>query len=170
MVLPALMTCVCMCWCCCCTGVAWFSLASLLLPAALSEPVRAAGLALPAVLLARMCVVSWLGTIGPGTVEGLTRMGLVQTGVGFLWDTAAARLGDNRPRHTPLRPLAWSKCAALIMLHTIFVRACVCLMVAQGLGEGVALPSMSNLVANHVPPSAKARALGMSFTGFHTGD
>jgi hypothetical protein len=38
-------------------GVAWFSIASLLLPAALSEPVRAAGLALPAVLLARMCVV-----------------------------------------------------------------------------------------------------------------
>lgn len=41
-------------------GVAWFSIASLLLPAAMSEPVRAAGLALPAVLLARMCVVSGL--------------------------------------------------------------------------------------------------------------
>jgi MFS family permease len=40
---------------------------------------------------------------------------------------------------------------------------------AQGLGEGVALPSMNNMVAAHVPPSAKARALGMSFTGFHTG-
>jgi ACS family sodium-dependent inorganic phosphate cotransporter/ACS family sodium-dependent inorganic phosphate cotransporter-like MFS transporter 9 len=39
----------------------------------------------------------------------------------------------------------------------------------QGLGEGVALPSMNNLVSAHVPPSAKARALGMSFTGFHTG-
>lgn len=39
-------------------GVAWFSAASLLLPAALSEPVVAAGLALLAVLLARMCVVS----------------------------------------------------------------------------------------------------------------
>lgn len=43
------------------------------------------------------------------------------------------------------------------------------LVVVQGLGEGVALPSMSNMVAAHVPPSAKARALGMSFTGFHTG-
>lgn len=41
-------------------GVAWFSAASLLLPVALSEPVRAAALALPAVLLARMCVVSHL--------------------------------------------------------------------------------------------------------------
>jgi hypothetical protein len=28
---------------------------------------------------------------------------------------------------------------------------------------------MSNMVAAHVPPAAKARALGMSFTGFHTG-
>eukprot|EP00775_Hariotina_reticulata_P012650 gene12650-12778_t len=41
---------------------------------------------------------------------------------------------------------------------------------AGGLGEGVALPSMSNMVAAHVPPAAKARALGMSFTGFHTGN
>jgi MFS family permease len=43
------------------------------------------------------------------------------------------------------------------------------LLLLQGLGEGVALPSMSNMVAAHVPASAKARALGMSFTGFHTG-
>ncbi|WIA32968.1 hypothetical protein OEZ86_006131 [Tetradesmus obliquus] len=76
-------------------GVAWFSIASLLLPAALSPAVAAAGMTLPAVLLARMCV---------------------------------------------------------------------------GLGEGVALPSMSNMVAAHVPASAKARALGMSFTGFHSGN
>ncbi len=40
---------------------------------------------------------------------------------------------------------------------------------AQGLGEGVALPSMNNLVARHVPAAAKARALGMCFTGFHSG-
>jgi predicted MFS family arabinose efflux permease len=40
----------------------------------------------------------------------------------------------------------------------------------QGLGEGVALPSMNNLVASHVPPSAKARALGMCFSGFHSGE
>jgi MFS family permease len=39
-------------------GVAWFSIASLLLPAALSPAVAAAGMTLPAVLLARMCVVS----------------------------------------------------------------------------------------------------------------
>jgi hypothetical protein len=34
---------------------------------------------------------------------------------------------------------------------------------------GVALPSMNNLVANAVPPSQKATALGSCFTGFHTG-
>jgi hypothetical protein len=39
-------------------GVAWFSIASLLLPAALSPDVAAAGLTLPAVLVARVCVVS----------------------------------------------------------------------------------------------------------------
>ncbi|GBF90924.1 anion transporter, chloroplastic-like [Raphidocelis subcapitata] len=76
-------------------GIVWFSLASLTLPLALSAPVEAAGLTVPAVLLARCCV---------------------------------------------------------------------------GLGEGVALPSMNNLVARHVPPSAKARALGMCFSGFHSGN
>ncbi|KAF8067233.1 PHT4 [Scenedesmus sp. PABB004] len=76
-------------------GVLWFSIASLLLPAALSPGMAAAGLTLPAVLLARMCV---------------------------------------------------------------------------GLGEGVALPSMSSMVSRHVPPPAKARALGMAFSGFHSGN
>lgn len=28
---------------------------------------------------------------------------------------------------------------------------------------------MSNMVARHVPAAAKSRALGLSFTGFHTG-
>lgn len=48
-------------------GVAWFSAASLLLPAALSGPVAAAGWTLPAVLLARTCVVS---TAGAGEAAG----------------------------------------------------------------------------------------------------
>jgi len=76
-------------------GIAWFSAASLLLPAALSPAVVASGLALPAMLMAR-CFV--------------------------------------------------------------------------GLGEGVALPSMNNLVATYVPKEAKSRALGMCFSGFHTGN
>lgn len=76
-------------------SVFWFSLASLLMPAALSGPVAAAGLTLPAVMLAR---------------------GLV------------------------------------------------------GLGEGVALPAMNNLVANNIPPSRRSTALGGCFTGFHSGN
>ena len=38
-------------------GIAWFSLASLLLPNLMSQPAVAAGLTLPIVLMARCCVV-----------------------------------------------------------------------------------------------------------------
>lgn len=40
-------------------GIAWYSAASILTPVALSAPVQAIGLALPALLLARTCVVCW---------------------------------------------------------------------------------------------------------------
>lgn len=43
-------------------GIAWFSVASLLLPAAISAPVVAAGLTVPAILLARCLVVSGGGS------------------------------------------------------------------------------------------------------------
>ena len=38
-----------------------------------------------------------------------------------------------------------------------------------GLGEGVALPAMNNLVANNIPLARRSTALGGCFTGFHTG-
>lgn len=76
-------------------GIVWFSLASALLPALLQPAVVAAGLSLPAAVLARALV---------------------------------------------------------------------------GLGEGVALPSMNNLVAEHVPPSRRASALGACFGGFQSGN
>ena len=38
-----------------------------------------------------------------------------------------------------------------------------------GLGEGVALPAMNNLVANNIPMARRSTALGGCFTGFHTG-
>ena len=41
-------------------GIAWFSLASMLVPLALSDAVVKAGLTLPALLAARCMVVSWL--------------------------------------------------------------------------------------------------------------
>ena len=45
-------------------------------------------------------------------------------------------------------------------------------MVARGmvgLGEGVALPAMNNLVANNIPQPRRSTALGGCFSGFHTG-
>jgi ACS family sodium-dependent inorganic phosphate cotransporter/ACS family sodium-dependent inorganic phosphate cotransporter-like MFS transporter 9 len=39
-----------------------------------------------------------------------------------------------------------------------------------GFGEGVALPSMNNLIATRIPSSQRATALGMCFMGFHTGN
>jgi hypothetical protein len=47
-------------------GVAAFSAASLLLPAALSGPFAAAGLTVPAILAARACVVSHSSRGGGG--------------------------------------------------------------------------------------------------------
>ena len=41
--------------------------------------------------------------------------------------------------------------------------------VCVGLGEGVALPSMNNLVAT-LPKSLQSTALGVAFTGFHCGE
>lgn len=42
--------------------------------------------------------------------------------------------------------------------------------VAVGLGEGVALPAMNNLIATSVPAEGRATALGQVFSGFHTGN
>ena len=39
-----------------------------------------------------------------------------------------------------------------------------------GFGEGVALPSMNNLIATRIPASRRATALGGAFMGFHTGN
>lgn len=40
---------------------------------------------------------------------------------------------------------------------------------AVGFGEGVVLPSMSNLMATRVPTSWRASALGLVYSGFHSG-
>lgn len=39
-----------------------------------------------------------------------------------------------------------------------------------GFGEGVALPSMNNLIATRIQPAQRATALGMCFMGFHSGN
>jgi MFS family permease len=54
--------------------------------------------------------------------------------------------------------------SAAILPAVLAARACV------GLGEGVALPSVTSLVTAHVPPGARASALGATFAGFHGGN
>ena len=61
---------------------------------------------------------------------------------------------------TALTPIA----AGLGQVPLLLVRALV------GLGEGVALPSMNNLIGKNVPVDRRATALGISFAGFHSGN
>jgi ACS family sodium-dependent inorganic phosphate cotransporter/ACS family sodium-dependent inorganic phosphate cotransporter-like MFS transporter 9 len=61
---------------------------------------------------------------------------------------------------TALTPLA----AGLGQVPLLFTRALV------GLGEGVALPSMNNLIGKNVKTERRATALGISFAGFHSGN
>lgn len=52
--------------------------------------------------------------------------------------------------------------AALTYPAVLATRVCI------GLGEGVALPSMNNMVAG-LPTAKRSTALGIAFTGFHCG-
>ncbi|CAL8468433.1 g7973 [Coccomyxa elongata] len=65
-----------------------------------------------------------------------------------------------------MMPLALSKAvaaAALTFPAVLATRVCI------GLGEGVALPSMNNMVAG-LPTAKRSTALGIAFTGFHCGN
>ena len=53
--------------------------------------------------------------------------------------------------------------AGLTLPAVIAARAMV------GLGEGVALPSMNNLVGTRIAKANRSTALGASFSGFHSG-
>ena len=67
----------------------------------------------------------------------------------------------RRPEYSPdncLQGLGLSLAFQLIVASRVVV----------GLGEGVALPSMNNLVAT-LPKSLRSTGLGVAFTGFHSG-
>ncbi|KAG1674590.1 hypothetical protein FOA52_001839 [Chlamydomonas sp. UWO 241] len=66
-----------------------------------------------------------------------------------------------------LLPLAATPQVAALGLTVPLVLAARCMV---GLGEGVALPTMSHLVARFVPKESKSRALGLCFSGFHGGN
>lgn len=83
--------------------------------------------------------------------------GKIVMAFGIVWFSLASMILP-----AALQPAAIA--AGLALPLTLFSRAMV------GLGEGVALPAMNNLVARHVDPSRKASALGACFAGFHSGN
>jgi ACS family sodium-dependent inorganic phosphate cotransporter/ACS family sodium-dependent inorganic phosphate cotransporter-like MFS transporter 9 len=109
--------------------------------------------------------------------------GVVQSA--FLWGYAATQLlgGALADRYGGRRvmacgvlwfslasaalPLALSPGVAAAGLTVPAVLAARC---AVGLGEGVALPAMNSLIAEHVPKGSRATALGLCFGGFHSGN
>ncbi|KXZ57010.1 hypothetical protein GPECTOR_1g912 [Gonium pectorale] len=109
--------------------------------------------------------------------------GVIQSA--FLWGYMATQLlgGQLADRYGGKRVLAagiaWFSAASLLlplalspatMAAGLTVPVVLLSRFLTGFGEGVALPSMSNLVANHIAPAAKARALGLCFSGFHSGN
>jgi len=77
---------------------------------------------------------------------------------------AAAAAGSSSFPSSSSSSLSAAAVSSRTLAAALLARAAV------GLGEGVALPSMSSLVARHVPPSSRATALGASFSGFHCGN
>lgn len=109
--------------------------------------------------------------------------GLVQSG--FLWGYMATQMigGSLADRYGGRAVMAysilWFSTASLLMPIALSAKIMAAgltlpaVMLARGLvglGEGVALPAMNNLVANNVPPARRSTALGGCFSGFHTGN
>ena len=84
-------------------GIAWFSIASLLMPLALSAPVVAAGMTLPALLAARCMVVG----AGLGVDVGMHG--------GRCWDGSKSMWGCRRPLSMP--PLQSSQPLTMPSVH-----------------------------------------------------
>lgn len=112
------------------------------------------------------------------------RQGVVQSA--FLWGYttmqlpggwAADRFGGRRvlmastvvfSAATLLLPLA--AVTPLTRSLGIVLPAVVCTRVLLGLGEGAAMPSMLSMVTSNVPPSKRATAIGIGYTGFQSGN
>eukprot|EP00803_Ostreobium_quekettii_P009326 evm.model.scf_2050.1 EVM.evm.TU.scf_2050.1 scf_2050:7752-15159(+) len=82
--------------------------------------------------------------------------GKVVLAVGIAWYSIASFI-------TPLALSKGVQAMGLALPALLLARTCV------GLGEGVAMPSMNNLVSRFVPSAAKATALGAIFLGFNSG-
>jgi MFS family permease len=117
-----------------------------------------------------------------GWAEG--RQGIVQSA--FLWGylanqllggTLADRYGGKRVMAYGIAFFSLASAALPLFAITPFTAALGITLPAVllsrflvGLGEGVALPSMNNLIATRIQPSRRATALGTVFTGFQSGN
>mmetsp|Transcript_4463 Transcript_4463/g.11598 ORF Transcript_4463/g.11598 Transcript_4463/m.11598 type:complete len:499 (-) Transcript_4463:3993-5489(-) len=147
-----------------------------------SELQLTASIALPSaasLLLCNICRICMSIAVLKAAVEfgwSDTVSGLIQSA--FLWGYTATQLvgGIAADKYggkmvmavsvawfsiaTALTPLA----ASLGQIPLMAMRGIV------GLGEGVALPAMNNLIGSKVPAGKRATALGTSFSGFHSGN
>jgi len=138
-----------------------------------------------ALLLANMCRVCMAVAIVPIAGEfgwSAATCGLVQSA--FLWGYTATQLlgGWLADKHGGKVVLAWGMvvfgvCTVLTPAALgpaalgagVGLPALLLARAAVGLGEGVAMPSMNNLIATHVPKERRAQAVGTAFMGFHSG-
>jgi hypothetical protein len=137
-------------------GIVWFSLASMLLPAALSGPIAAAGLTVPAILAARCAVGLGEGVALP-SMNNLVGwfVGLAPPSVRLAGGHRAARACGGGGR----RGVCAGRCPLPAARHTGAS--------PRGPTRAVGIPPQ---VASHLPKDAKARGLGLAFTGFHCGE
>lgn len=79
-------------------------------------------------------------------------------GAGILWFSLASALLPA------IAVTPWASKAGIVLPMVLAARFLV------GFGEGVALPAMNSLFAKTIPGTKRATALGMAFTGFHSGN
>lgn len=84
--------------------------------------------------------------------------GKIVMGLGIAWFSIASALLPA----VALTP--WTTAAGLTLPAVLAARFLV------GVGEGVALPSMNSLFAKAIPSSSRSTALGLAFSGFHSGN
>ena len=75
--------------------------------------------------------------------------GKVVLGLGVIWWSLA----------TMMTPIAANMGLGVLLV----ARACM------GIGEGVAMPAMNNLLARWVPLAERSRSLALVYSGMHTG-
>lgn len=131
----------------------------------------------------RICLAVAIVPLGAELGWNIATQGLVQSA--FLWGYMATQLlgGTLADRHggKVVMGCAIALFSAASMILPLVAQPqlvgaaavlplAIAARVAVGLGEGVALPAMNNLIATTVPLEGRATALGQVFSGFHTGN